>query len=519
MPGNGTMQPEAEDAGKEAPSGSEQLGAIAQEEVSSMRLEIEPVVQRAESITAFVERDLPTHTGLARVARCVTQATRKANRVSRQLKKPIGMHRLPAVFLFVALTSLLVWAYWQFFYTPILRLAVPERDAIQLRTDASAKTRLKPIETVGSQASMALLNSGKADVAFIQGGIDIPDNWLRMELDDAELVLLYVRDGIGGITNIRKVMTSADQQGSHTLAQAFAKVWGIEQQVTYVHDWRAYTDNRDYEIDDDIDAVFVVKDPLNSKVDSTPGRLLDAGFRLVSPDIGAMQLRLDFLNEYEIRPGYLDPSRDLPEESISSYSVVTYLVARDGLSINQLNDAYRLVHPNRQFPEMVNADIGTASEIAQGVEAIFSILVYIGLTFFALLGFDVLTYRKRFHELNSLVSLISIHQSSKDVIVGSEALKAHNVTYLSVCSDLLSIISVITGYYTQENSSLMYNRLADVIHERCDGLKINIQLKILHATIGFSEESLSVDKTQLNYAAFSESQTYGPASGGSVENP
>ena len=42
---------------------------------------------------------------------------------------------------------------------------------------------------------------------------------------------------------------------------------------------------------------------------------------------------------------------------------------------------------------------------------------------------------------------------------------------------------MIAGYSTQENASLMFNSLPEIVHSRCDGLKINIQLKILHATI------------------------------------
>jgi hypothetical protein len=42
---------------------------------------------------------------------------------------------------------------------------------------------------------------------------------------------------------------------------------------------------------------------------------------------------------------------------------------------------------------------------------------------------------------------------------------------------------MIAGYYTQENSSLLFNSLPEIVHQRCDGLKINIQLKILHAGI------------------------------------
>jgi hypothetical protein len=55
--------------------------------------------------------------------------------------------------------------------------------------------------------------------------------------------------------------------------------------------------------------------------------------------------------------------------------------------------------------------------------------------------------------------------------------------YLSLCSDLLGLVSMIGGYYTQENSSLLFSGLPEIIHQRCDGLKINIQLKILHAMI------------------------------------
>ncbi|MFM8220387.1 MAG: hypothetical protein ACKOJF_15850, partial [Planctomycetaceae bacterium] len=95
-----------------------------------------------------------------------------------------------------------------------------------------------------------------------------------------------------------------------------------------------------------------------------------------------------------------------------------------------------------------------------------------------------LAYRRQFHELNTLVSLISVHQSSKDVLGQLDpAVRRENLLYLSLCSDLLGLISMIAGYFTQENPSLLLNGMPEIIHQRCDGLKINIQLKILHATI------------------------------------
>ena len=131
-----------------------------------------------------------------------------------------------------------------------------------------------------------------------------------------------------------------------------------------------------------------------------------------------------------------------------------------------------------------------ASEIFQGIEAFLGIIVNIGLAFLALLGLDMLAYRKQFHELNSLISLLSMLQSNKDVLGLTDPKKrAENLLYLGLASDLLGVISMIASYYTQENSSLLFNNLSEVIHPRCDGLKINIQLKILHATVQVPEQT------------------------------
>jgi hypothetical protein len=81
-----------------------------------------------------------------------------------------------------------------------------------------------------------------------------------------------------------------------------------------------------------------------------------------------------------------------------------------------------------------------------------------------------------------------MHQSDKDVLgVAGDDLRQENLLYLSVCSDLLGLISVISGYYAQENPSLLYSNLLDIIQRRCDGLKLNIQIKILHASVPITQ--------------------------------
>jgi hypothetical protein len=93
---------------------------------------------------------------------------------------------------------------------------------------------------------------------------------------------------------------------------------------------------------------------------------------------------------------------------------------------------------------------------------------------------DIIVYRRRFHDLNALVSRLCMqHASSRANITN----KADFVAYLRVCSDLVGLISVITGYYAQENSSLLYDKLVQIIPQRCDDLRITIELEILHASM------------------------------------
>lgn len=451
------------------------------DDADGLRLEIEPVIVSAKEIEEHVHTTLPTHTGLGKAATGIRRASEKAQQVSRQLSRKIGWHRLPAAFLFLSLLGLAVWIYLQFFYASTLTVAISARDAVQLKRNAS-RIRVVALETAGSRENIAAINTGTADVGFVQGGVEIPDDLPRLKLDQSELILFFMRSGIESPTDVRIVMTSSEGQGSHSLAKTFFSIWR-NNNVTWRHSWRQFTNEDTHELPEELDAVFVVKDPMSSSLKGTTARLRDAGFRLVEPDIGTAGMQLDFLEETSIRPGYLDPVAHLPAESVRTYSVATYLIAGQDLTPRELAAAAQLARPRNEFPSAFEPTLDTGSEMAQGVEAILGIVVYIGVAFVALLGMDIVAYRRRFNELNSLVSLISMHQSSKDVMGGTAEMRAHHVAYLSVCSDLLGLISVLTGYYSQENPSLIYNRMLEIIHERCNGLKINIQLKILHALV------------------------------------
>lgn len=453
-----------------------------------LRLEIGPLIASAERLREEIHVRLPAHRGLPALALSVANAAREAESISRRLKQPFGWHRLPAMFLSVALLIFVVWLYMHFFSVATLTIALPDRDAQDLRTNVSQAHRLlfRPVIVRGSREAVELVTAGKVDLAFVQGGLPLSADLPRLETEQPEYVLWYMRDRVTSVGQVKRVLTSLSGEGSHTVAQSFMKAWKIESQVEYVHDWKLVTDDTPSPIPDDIDAVFVVKDPSDERTLLASERLAAAGFRLVSPDVGSRVLHLEYLKAAEIPAGFLGSNPSIPEKPVPTYTVATYLVARRNLTPRLLAVSKILI--DGRPPSITNSSfeptISETSEVFQGVEALMGILINIVLAFLALLGIEMMAYRKRFHELNSLVSLISMHQSSKDVLgVVDMKVRRDNLLYLSLCSDLLGLISSISGYYTQENSSLLFNNLPEIIDQRCDGLKINIQLKILHATV------------------------------------
>ena len=453
-----------------------------------LRLEIDPVIQRAEHLAEQVQRDLPSHSGIIRAARGIADAAHEAKRIARALRRPWGLHRLPAAFAAVALLLFGGWIYWNFFHVATLRIALPKEDAIQLRERLAheGRVRLETITTEGSRENVQLLSENKIDLAFVQGGIPLPDDLPRRQNPSPELVLYFVRQGVQHPGQVRRILTSAEGQGSHTVAQRFAQMWEIDGQLRFAHDWRQFSADASYQIPADIDAVFVIKDLAEHQSLEAVERLAAAGFRVTSPNIGAHAVALDYLRPAEIPAGYLHQEPPVPDQAVATYSVATYLVARPGLTPRLLAAAAHLLDPdpNTLSERGVEVTMGDASEMLQGLEAFLGILVYIGLAFLALLGLEVTSYRRRFHELNTLISLISMHQSDKDVLgLTCDEKRRENLLYLSLCGDLLGLISVIGSYYSQENSSLLYSNLLDIIYERADRLKLNIQSKIMHASI------------------------------------
>ena len=465
---------------------------------TSTRILIEPVIERADAIADHVRKDLPDHDGLQLVADGVASTAREAGRLSTALRKPWAPHRLPVIVVLLLVGALLAWLYFEFLYVSKLRIAIPVRDAelVQSRVADRGRLRFESVSTTGSRESLDRLIAGQVDLAFIQGGFDVPAELPRVEVPAGETLLFFVRDRVQGPNDVRIVVTSEPDQGSHTVAQRFFPLWHPSSTIEYRHTWRDLTGPAGpiTAPDEDVDAIFVVKDLTDEKTLAAIAFLNSSGFHLADAQLGVRARRLDALRPIALETGAILTDPVVPTEPLRTYEVATYLVARKGLTPRLLAEAAHLLDPP---PESL-ADAGFEpgwglfKEVFEGLEAVVSIVIYLGVAFLALLGLEILSYRRRFNELNSLVSLISMFQSNKDVLDESDPARLRELLlYLSLCSDLLGLIGVITGYYGQENPSLLYHRVMDIIHERTNALKLNIQLKILHAGITIPPETSS----------------------------
>lgn len=456
-----------------------------------VRLRIDPIIAQAIELEQRVGLELQGHDGLRNAARLVAMSATTARRVAQAMKRPFSLHRLPVFFLAGAFLGLGAYVTWQLAWVSTLTLALPDRDASLLKRTLAQDGRVavEVRQVPGSREAAELLARGAVDLGFIQGGVPIPPRLARLELPGRELVLFFLRGAERGPAEVKRVLTSVKGEGSHAMAEAFFAAWGLTERVEFVHRWTELTRGTQGDaaaLAEDIDAVFVVKDPADPATLDAVSRLTAAGFHLASPRLGARALSLDALEPAVIPQGHLGLDPQLPPAPLETYSVATYLVAREGLTPARLAQAAAVVtaHPRTITEGSFRLTTTDASGLFQGVDAFFSILLNIALAFLALLGLDVMAHRKYFHELNSLVSLISMLQSNKDVLgLKDRGVRAENLLYMSLCSDLLGLISAVAGYYTQENSSLLFNNLSEVVHQRCDALKINIQLKLLHAIV------------------------------------
>ena len=187
--------------------------------------------------------ELPTHDGLASAASGVAAAARQAERGFARHEKPAEPAPFASCVSGCRDCFLAVWIYWRFFYVATLTLALPDRDASQLRDALGGRRRveLRLVEVPGSREAVEQVAAGQVDLAFVQGGLEIPRNLPRLETPSPELVLWLTRNRAKHPREVKKILTSLAGEGSHSVAQALLSAWRSDRQVEFVHDWRKLT--------------------------------------------------------------------------------------------------------------------------------------------------------------------------------------------------------------------------------------------------------------------------------------
>jgi hypothetical protein len=166
---------------------------------------------------------------------------------------------------------------------------------------------------------------------------------------------------------------------------------------------------------------------------------------------------------------------------MSTYTVDKYLVGGPALTYAQekfLRQTLQLTPFAQSLPSTI---LHTEGQSLMGdLNNALSVIVNFVVVIAALFGLELLLYRNYVHELNSLLSRISLLQSERDLfgLREPEEIRAKMFS-LDACADLLGIISSLAGYYAQENAALMFNGITGAVHTRANSLKLNIQLKLL----------------------------------------
>ena len=453
-------------------------------------LSVEQIIDTAQQVEERITSNLPGEAPLRDVAHAVTDAARLAQVRVRRLKRPYSVQRIRQYVVLAAAAILVWWVYTNVFGSRVATIAVTgtEYSVLEARADANNADKIRFLESAGSSASVELVRQGHADMAVVQAGVALPEGFTILGVVRAEHVLYFTRDIQRSADRPPRVLTFARGQGSHILGQVFFELWGHER-VEWIHTWRELAADAGYVIPADVEAIFVVVDPADPAMRDAIRRAAMAGFRLRDPDIGVHATHLTYLERVGIPRGYYSQANptipDLASGRVQTYAVDNYLVAGEGVTDRQLGLALQAFELD---PSTVG--LGTAvlhsrgSSVVADLGTVLEAAVNLVIILVALFGFEILLHRRYVHELNRLISCISLLQANLDIIgVKDKKVLAENVFYLDACADLLGLISTIGGYYGQENAALVFNGLTGLLHVRANNIKINIRLKLLRPEV------------------------------------
>ena len=415
------------------------------------------------------------------------EAARAAHRRITKMKSLVSLPNIRLYVLILAVVTLAWWVYTNYFQPKVVKIAVVRGEYALLRDQADRNNvdNIEFVESDGSPANVELLRLGRADMAVVQGGVQIPGAFTNLGVVRSEHVLFFVRDTLVQKGTPPAVITFGEEQGSHILGKIFFGIWGYPE-VEWIHSWREFATSNDYVIPTTAQAIFVVVDPAEPMMRAAVRQVGLAGFRLRDPDIGVYATSRPYLKRIAVDRGYYHLNNptvpDIISGSVHTYAVDNYLVAAQSLSEHQLVTALQAFELNPSKVGLAPTVLHSrGSSVIEDLANLLAVTVNVVVIMIALFGVELLVHRRYIHELNSLVSSISLLQADVDLIgVGDKKTLAAHTLCLDACADLLGLISTIAGYYGQEKAALVFGGLTGSLHARANDIKINIRLKLLH---------------------------------------
>lgn len=234
------------------------------------------------------------------------------------------------------------------------------------------KVKVNILTSNGSMENIQLLNDKKADIAFVQNGIDSLKKqteikaiasiyyeplWIFYKNDEYKMDYL-----VQLIT--KRVSLGREKSGTEDLALKMLNDNGINKENTQLFN-NSTEEAKDLLIKGEIDAIFIVSSP-NSK---TIKELLE------NPNIKlfnfkrakAYSRKYTFLESTPLYEGTIDLYRNLPSEDINLLSTTANLIVRNGFSdeltrlilkeIKKVHNKKELFEAANQFPNIENLTI------------------------------------------------------------------------------------------------------------------------------------------------------------------
>ena len=462
------------------------------------------LIEKAKAIEARIVDDLPTESDLHTIAAAVSGLAQRAERKPGKLSQLFSFTAIRWYVVGSGICWMFFWCFFNFVQNQDITVAVTGTETELILRKASQKpgigSRIHIVESNGSAHSRDLLGLGEVDMGVIQAGIELDESMMILGIVRHEHILFFVHENhktFPKAGEIPVVLTGAEGQGSHQLGKEFFRAWGSED-PKWEFGWSDFaSEENPMELPEGVQAIFVVIDPVDARMQPGIKRAAKEGFVMHDSFIGAFESKHPYLHRVTHDRGFFRRAQpDVPDRDIGGYLVDNYLVASDSVSEQQIlwaRQAFELEgDQGRLMTDYLSSGRSTMIEDAANFTTIpINIVIIIA----ALFGVEILTERRYLHELNGLISRLSLLQADHDLYgwrTGETI--GHNARYLDACSDLLSMISTVAAFYGEKRSAMAFDGMTNMLDSRANDLKINIGLKLIQGNAMLSVPEASPAK-------------------------